>query len=121
HAALQRPKRENRQVLIAHTDCFAPGDQPVTPLSRLKRAANDFVVTRLIGQERFTTIIAGYPWFSDWGRDTMISLPGLLLCTGQIDKARSTLLTFARHLRNGLIPNNFDEYGSGGNYNTVDA
>lgn len=121
HAALQRPKREDRQVLISQTDYRAPGDQAVTPLSRLKRAANDFVVTRLIGQERFTTIIAGYPWFSDWGRDTMISLSGLLLCTGQIDKAPSTLLTFARHLRNGLIPNNFDEYGSGGNYNTVDA
>ena len=57
-----------------------------TVIDKLKRAANDFVVARKATRRvsRGTTVIAGYPWFSDWGRDTMISLPGLLLVTGKI-------------------------------------
>ncbi len=85
----------------------------------LTQAASQFLVERW-GKVGTHTIIAGYPWFSDWGRDTMIALPGLLLCTQRYDEARGALLTFARHMRRGLVPNMFDESGAG-HYNTVDA
>lgn len=68
-----------------------------------------------------TSIIAGYPWFSDWGRDAMISLPGLLLTTGRFYEAHRLLKTFARHARNGLIPNCFDDVTGRAEYNTADA
>jgi len=67
------------------------------------------------------SVIAGYHWFTDWGRDTMISLEGLTLCTGRIAEARGILLTFAHHLREGLIPNLFPEGDQEGLYNTADA
>src|ERR1700676_4936646 len=67
------------------------------------------------------TIIAGYHWFSDWGRDTMISLPGLTLPTGKHDVARSILSTFARHVDQGMLPNRFPDAGETPEYNTVDA
>ncbi|MFI4854061.1 MAG: amylo-alpha-1,6-glucosidase, partial [Phycisphaerales bacterium JB065] len=63
----------------------------------------------------------GYPWFADWGRDTMIALPGLLLVTGRHEDAMSTLRTYARHVSEGMIPNRFDDYGGPPHYNTVDA
>ena len=67
------------------------------------------------------TIIAGYPWFTDWGRDTMIALEGLTLVTGRHREAGSILRTFASHLRDGLIPNLFPEGGHAGLYHTADA
>jgi predicted glycogen debranching enzyme len=67
------------------------------------------------------TIIAGYPWFTDWGRDTMISLEGLTLVTGRHAEARDILRTFASHARDGLIPNLFPEGGREGLYHTADA
>jgi predicted glycogen debranching enzyme len=67
------------------------------------------------------TIIAGYPWFTDWGRDTMISLEGLTLVTGRPLAARDILRTFAHHIRDGLIPNLFPEGESEGLYHTADA
>ena len=68
------------------------------------------------------TIIAGYHWFNDWGRDTMISLPGLTLATGRAEEAASILRTFARYLADGLLPNNFpDRAGVIPGYNTADA
>jgi len=84
-------------------------------------ASDDFVVPRQVGPVELKTIIAGYPWFADWGRDTMISLPGLLLVTGRFDEALATLRAFAAHLRGGLIPNLFDDDGGLAHYNTVDA
>ena len=84
-------------------------------------ASDDFVVPRHVGEEASTTILAGYPWFGDWGRDTTIALPGLLLVTRRFDEALATLRTFALHRRNGLIPNLFDDYGGAAHYNTVDA
>jgi predicted glycogen debranching enzyme len=66
-------------------------------------------------------VIAGYPWFGDWGRDTMISLPGLTLVTGRFDIARSILTTFARYLDRGMLPNRLPEAGRAPEYNTVDA
>ncbi len=71
------------------------------------------------GQAR--SVIAGYHWFTDWGRDTMISLEGLALCTGRHSEARDILRTFAYHVRDGLIPNMFPEGGNEGLYHTADA
>lgn len=86
---------------------------------RLVLAADDFVVYRQTTGA--ATIVAGYPWFTDWGRDAMISLPGLLLATGRYDTAREVLLTFAHHRADGLIPNRFPDDGGDPLYNTVDA
>ncbi len=87
-------------------------------LLRLLRAAADrFVVRRGEGW----TIIAGYPWFTDWGRDAMIALPGLLLATRRFDVARSVLETFARHVDRGMVPNRFPDEGTEPEYNNVDG
>ena len=67
------------------------------------------------------SIIAGYPWFGDWGRDTMIALPGLTLTTGRFDTARRILNTFARFINQGMLPNMFPGAGNTPEYNTVDA
>jgi len=84
----------------------------------LARAADDFLVRR--GDDQ-GSIIAGYPWFADWGRDAFISLPGLCLVTGRFAAARSIIDTFAGHLADGLIPNLFPDSGGQPEYNTVDA
>jgi len=68
-----------------------------------------------------TTIIAGFPWFSDWGRDTFIALPGLLLATRRFDEAKSVLTTFAQAADEGMIPNRFDDYSGTAYFNSVDA
>lgn len=67
------------------------------------------------------TVIAGYHWFGDWGRDTMICLPGLTVATGRLDDARSLLRSFAGFLDKGMIPNRFPEHGQGPEYTSVDA
>jgi predicted glycogen debranching enzyme len=90
-------------------------------ISRLTAAADDFVARRGPADGEGLTVIAGYPWFSDWGRDTMISLPGLLLCTGRLEEAGRALRTFAASRRHGLIPNVFNEQTGVPEYNTVDA
>ncbi|WP_432798372.1 amylo-alpha-1,6-glucosidase [Poriferisphaera sp. WC338] len=85
-------------------------------------ASDDFIVQRTVHNRALSTIIAGYPWFADWGRDTFIALPGLMLTTGRLTEAKSTLQTFAAAIQNGLIPNRFDDYDdSAAHYNTVDA
>jgi len=90
-------------------------------IAKLASAADDFIVKRTIAERDSTSIIAGYPWFSDWGRDTMIAIPGLLLATGRFDEAHATLTTFAGAIDHGLIPNRFDDAGGASHYNTVDA
>lgn len=67
------------------------------------------------------TILAGYPWFTDWGRDTMISLPGLLISPGRLDEARAVVEGFLSHLHQGLIPNRFPDAGETPEYNAADA
>ncbi len=84
----------------------------------LERAAEQFSVSRADGSP---TVIAGYPWFTDWGRDTMISLPGLLIARGKLDVARQVLEGFLRRLDGGLIPNRFPDQAGPAEYNTVDA
>src|SRR5437870_859397 len=83
----------------------------------LTAATDQYIVAR--GDQK--TVIAGYHWFSDWGRDTMIALPGLTLPTKRYDVARSILRTFARHVDRGMLPNRFPDAGETPEYNTVDA
>jgi len=101
-----------------------PEEQEVPPpfcehplASALWCAAEQFVIRRPQG----TSIIAGYPWFTDWGRDTMISLRGILLVRRRYEEAREVLSLFARYLRDGLIPNRFPDVGEEPEYNTADA
>ncbi len=86
-------------------------------LRTLREAASQFIVRR--GDQ--STVIAGYHWFSDWGRDTMIALPGLTLATGQFEAAKGILLAFARSVDRGMLPNRFPDAGESPEYNTVDA
>ncbi|MGH9929938.1 MAG: amylo-alpha-1,6-glucosidase [Pyrinomonadaceae bacterium] len=83
----------------------------------LTTAADQFIVNRASGK----TVIAGYHWFSDWGRDTMIALPGLMLLTDRAQIAKSVLLEFAQHVDQGMLPNRFPDAGETPEYNTVDA
>jgi predicted glycogen debranching enzyme len=88
------------------------------PLAQdLALAADQYIVSR--GDQK--SVIAGYHWFSDWGRDTMIALPGLTLPTGRHDVAKSILRTFAKHVDQGMLPNRFPDAGETPEYNTVDA
>jgi len=96
----------------AHVTVPAPSNDPM-----LARAASQFLVQR--GSQ--TTVIAGYHWFGDWGRDTMIALPGLTLETGRYDAAKSILLGFAGYVDRGMLPNRFPDAGETPEYNTVDA
>jgi predicted glycogen debranching enzyme len=91
-------------------------------LSQLVLAADQFIVKRsLPNQPDGRSIIAGYHWFGDWGRDAMIALPGLTLATGRAGVARQILLAFARYVDGGMLPNNFPDAGGKPEYNTVDA
>ena len=85
----------------------------------LVKSASQFVSRRESTNGR--TILAGYPFFEDWGRDTMIALPGICISTGQYETAKEILRTFAVHERRGLMPNLFPEGGNDPLYNTVDA
>jgi predicted glycogen debranching enzyme len=89
---------------------------------RLAVATDAFVVQRSFASAApSATIMAGYHWFADWGRDTFISLPGLLLATGRFDLARQVFSTFAAHISSGLVPNRFDDYLPIAHYNSIDA
>jgi predicted glycogen debranching enzyme len=86
---------------------------------RLVQAADAFIVHRQSTNAK--SIIAGYHWFNDWGRDAMIALPGLTLVTGRFEDAREILSTFAHYCKDGLLPNMFPDPGQEPLYNTVDA
>lgn len=89
---------------------------------RLMLAADQFIVKRIINHvEDGATIIAGYHWFTDWGRDTMISLPGLCLSTGRYEDAKKILSAFAASLSKGMLPNRFTDNGEEPEYNNVDG
>ena len=91
-----------------------------TAREALTLAADQFLIEKSALVAR-STVMAGYPWFTDWGRDTMISLPGLCLTTGRHCIAREILTSFAGAVQNGLLPNRFSDSGAGAEYNTVDA
>ena len=121
-AALVRRRDHDRQVLqrtLAADPVFAAAPGWVM---RLVLATDAFVIDRpLPGDREGQSVIAGYPWFGDWGRDTMISLPGLCLATGRFDTARLILETFARFVDRGMLPNVFPGAGATPEYNTADA
>lgn len=110
-AALEKQEIKRRKDLIRTAKAKTDLEK------QLVLAADQFIVKRGEGH----TVIAGYPWFSDWGRDTMISLPGLTLATGRPEIARGILLEFARSVSEGMIPNRFPDAGEIPEYNTVDA
>jgi predicted glycogen debranching enzyme len=85
--------------------------------SRLHRAADAYIVER----EQGKTIVAGYPWFTDWGRDTFIALRGLCLAAGRLDDARAILLDWAGTVSEGMLPNRFPDRGAAPEFNAVDA
>jgi predicted glycogen debranching enzyme len=102
----------------------AKAEQAGPAVQQLVLAADQFIVSRSDGATAAygKTVIAGYHWFNDWGRDTMIALPGLTLATGRPEEAAGILRTFARYVADGLLPNNFpDSAGVIPGYNTVDA
>jgi glycogen debranching enzyme len=85
--------------------------------SPLHKAADDYVVCGLRG----TTVTAGYPWFTDWGRDTFIALRGLCIASGRLDDARDILLAWTDAVSEGMLPNRFPDHGEQPEYNAVDA
>jgi len=111
-AAWAEAERRRRERLVADI----PPHQQVR--RRLVLAADQFLVHPRPGK---TSVIAGYPWFTDWGRDTMIALPGLTLTTGRFEEARRVLAAFVEVMDQGLIPNNFGDESAQPAYNTVDA
>jgi predicted glycogen debranching enzyme len=86
--------------------------------TRAERAADAYVVARGDGRK---TIVAGYPWFTDWGRDTFIAMRGLCLATGRLDDARAILLAWGDAVSDGMVPNRFPDHGDVPEYNAVDA
>ena len=108
---LREAEIQRRQNVAA----AAPGSDAF--VKTMFQAADQFIVSRGTG----STVIAGYHWFSDWGRDTMIALPGLTLTTGRYDAARGILLAFAESADRGMLPNRFPDAGEAPEYNTVDA
>jgi len=112
-------KRRRERLLLGQED---------RDVKRLFLAADQFIVKREIPSdgssqpEEAATVIAGYHWFSDWGRDTMISLPGLCLSTNRYGEAAKILKAFAANVSRGMLPNRFPDYsGEEVEYNTVDA
>ncbi len=88
------------------------------PLVRTLWAASETFISERGAQQ---TVVAGYPWFTDWGRDTFIALPGLCLVTGRHEVARQVIEAFAPHVSRGMIPNRFPDQGEQPEYNTIDA
>ena len=99
-----------------------PENEDSPERGQLALAADQFVVRRVTADGTDgRSIIAGYPWFGDWGRDTMIALPGLLLHTGRAAEAAKILRTYAPYVEDGLLPNRFPDGGEAPEYNTADA
>lgn len=115
------------------TDAFAVIEAEMARFAALEQQAgyeDELAATLTIAADHFlayrqstglTTVLAGLPWFTDWGRDTMIALTGLTLATGRYREAREILTTFARYVQHGLVPNMFPDEGSAPLYNTADA
>ena len=121
-AAWQRRVEHESDVLARWTRAQPNADTAPEWIRRLVLAADQFLVRRPLPDDPDgATVIAGYHWFGDWGRDTMIALPGLTLATGRTDVARKILMTFARFVDRGLLPNRFPDDGQAPEYNTVDA
>ena len=117
-------RRADHEAELLATWRRAEAGSNATPawIDRLVLAADQFIVARPLTEDAHgQSVIAGYPWFADWGRDTMIALPGLLLITGRHDIARRILTTFASFVDLGMLPNRFPDAREAPEYNTVDA
>ncbi len=119
-AALARLRAHDNGVIGAYREASASYSPPAFA-ERLALAADQFVVRRGASADSPAAIIAGYHWFGEWGRDTMIALPGLLLATGRASEARSILRTWAAFVDEGMLPNDFSGEGSTPSYNSVDS
>lgn len=117
------PTTRNQQPATSSTSSTSPANEAF--VAQLVSTADTFMVTRTIHRDgeaiETPSVLAGYHWFTDWGRDTMISLPGLTLPTGRSREAGRVLQTFGLFARNGLIPNYFPDVGEAPEYNTADA
>jgi predicted glycogen debranching enzyme len=117
------------QVEVAEVDSLRREETKRRKAVEASAMVEDDLVRQLtIAADQFTakrddgfTVMAGYPWFTDWGRDTMIALPGLTLYNGKSDVAKGILRTFANHVDQGMLPNRFPDRGEQPEYNTVDA
>ena len=108
---------EGKGVRVASQLRLQEGRRRSAFLSALHRAADAYIVTRGTGR----TIVAGYPWFTDWGRDTFIALRGLCIAAGRLDDARDILLEWAGAVSDGMLPNRFADEGDTPEFNAVDA
>jgi 4-alpha-glucanotransferase len=121
-AALSRRLDHDRSAVATATASSPAMQQAPDWIARLALAADAFLFARpLPSVPDGQSVIAGYPWFGDWGRDTMISLPGLTLATGRSEAARRILETFASFVSQGMLPNVFPGAGDRPDYNTADA
>lgn len=121
-ARAERVNHETKLFSVWRDKTSALAEAAPSWLRQLVLAADQFIVQRSLPAEPDgRSIIAGYHWFGDWGRDTMIALPGLTLATGRPDVARQILLAFSRYVDGGMLPNNFPDSGANPEYNTVDA
>jgi predicted glycogen debranching enzyme len=115
-APLHEPTRPQNLIKQSRLESAPP------EIQQLVLAADQFIVKRQMADgTRGDTVIAGYPWFTDWGRDTMIALPGLTLATRRFDVAANILRTFAKFVSEGMLPNYYPDADAQPEYNTVDA
>lgn len=121
--ALERRLNHERSLVDQWHTAHPPRALTTPPwVKQLLLAADQFIVRRPLAKNpEAHTVIAGYHWFGDWGRDTMVALPGLTLATGRADVARDILHTFAQLTDQGMLPNTFPEDGDAPQFNTVDA
>lgn len=102
-----------------HAELFEKAEYHDSFANQLVLASDQFLTYR--ESTKMMTVLAGLPWFTDWGRDTMIAFTGLTLCTKRFKEAEEILLTFARYIRHGIVPNMFPDDNMPPLYNTVDA
>lgn len=107
-------KLQQRQVLAG-----LKSKDPI--VQALAVSSDEFIIDRQADRAKTKSILAGFPWFMDWGRDAFIALEGLLLCTGRFDDAANVLLNFAYNADDGMIPNCFGDYNSGAQFNSIDS
>src|SRR5439155_11854372 len=117
HELFEKEKQRKLQLIQAINQS---NNQPFnnSVIQQLTLAADQFIVKR---DKDLKTIIAGYHWFTDWGRDTMVSLPGLCLSTGRYEDAKKILAAFAKNVSMGMLPNRFQDNNEPSEYNNVDG
>lgn len=126
-ACLGEPTEMSFRTVLARrrrrlAELLAPFAASPPSMRRLAAASDVYIVDRKTPrQPQGASILAGFPWFADWGRDAFLALPGLLLCTRQFETARRVFRTFADVMEDGMIPNCFDDYSDRAHFNSVDA